>query len=106
MNVFKDNKCSDQRTNISCKYFLVGDFRLPLSLTPSTFNNSVLSPVSSNSGLDFININTNIEDISVLDMDINNDKTCFIMQYLFLDRIEADLQQFADAWNNHKVSTN
>ena len=35
------------------------------------FNNSVLSPVSSNSGLDFINISTNIEDISVLDMDIN-----------------------------------
>jgi hypothetical protein len=35
------------------------------------FNNSVLSPVSSNSGLDFLSINTNIEDISVLDMDIN-----------------------------------
>jgi hypothetical protein len=44
--------------------------------------------------------------INILDMDINNDRTCFIMHYLFLDRIEADLQQFVEAWNNHKVSTN
>jgi hypothetical protein len=39
-------------------------------------------------------------------MDINDDVTCFIMHYLFMDRIEADLQRFVNTWNNHKVSTN
>ena len=42
----------------------------PYDIYSNNINNSLLSPVSSNSGLDFININTNIEDISVLDMDI------------------------------------
>lgn len=28
--------------------------------------------------------------INILDMDINNDRTCFIMHYLFLQRIESD----------------
>ena len=38
-------------------------------------------------------------------MDLNNLLDIFTLQYLFLPRINADLQQFIAMWNNHKLST-
>ena len=39
------------------------------------------------------------------DMDLSNLLHIFTLQYLFLPRINADLQQFIEMWNNHKLSS-
>jgi hypothetical protein len=50
----------------------------------------------------YIDLFTGFEDAG---MDLNNLLDIFTLQYLFLPRINADLQQFIAMWNNHKLST-
>lgn len=38
-------------------------------------------------------------------MDITNLCHIFVLQYLFINRINQHLQQFMHSWNNHKIST-
>ena len=38
-------------------------------------------------------------------MSLTNILHIYTLQFMFLPRINADLQQFADMWNNHKLST-
>ena len=38
-------------------------------------------------------------------MKLTNILHIYTLQYLFLPRINADLQQFVNMWNNHKLST-
>jgi hypothetical protein len=37
--------------------------------------------------------------------DFANEYVVFCIHYLFLNRINADLERYRDAWNNHKLST-
>ena len=39
------------------------------------------------------------------DMDLSNLLHIYTLQFLFLPRINADLQQFIEMWNNHKLSS-
>ena len=38
-------------------------------------------------------------------MSLTNILHIYTLQFMFLPRINADLKQFADMWNNHKLST-
>ncbi len=44
-----------------------------------------------------------MEDIGILDVD--NSVHLFCLQYVYLDRINANLQRFLQAWNNHPLSS-
>ena len=51
----------------------------------------------------FYHLFHHMEDIGILDVD--NSVHLFCLQYVYLDRINANLQRFLQAWNNHPLSS-
>jgi hypothetical protein len=74
----------------------------PVSSTRNTRIERLWRDMRENRVQMYIDLFTGFEDAG---MDLNNLLDIFTLQYLFLPRINADLQQFIAMWNNHKLST-